>query len=83
MCGTANHKSEHGHGGHPHHLFRVPAADAAAYEYLAKEKKAPATTTKRPADRKKSGDALTSLTRSTVDKCTSYFGEFQKSPAYK
>jgi len=82
MCGTANHKSEHGHG-HPHHLFRVPAADAAAYEYLAKEDKAQTMPAKRPVDRKKPGDALTSLTRSTIDKCTSYFGEFQKSPAYK
>jgi hypothetical protein len=64
-------------------LFRVPAADAAAYEYLAKEDKAQTMPAKRPVDRKKPGDALTSLTRSTVDKCTSYFGEFQKSPAYK
>lgn len=74
MCGTAIHKSEHGHG-HPHHLFRVPTAHVAAYEYLVKEKKT--------SDPKKPGDTLTAFSRSTFDKCSSFFGELKNSPAYK
>lgn len=88
MCGTANHKSEYGHG-----HFRVPAADTAAYEYLAKETTAATklqqqTTVPAPAtaERKKPLDGLsvmTAVTKSAVDKCSSFFGEVQKSPAYK
>ncbi|XP_060872399.1 transmembrane protein 205 [Metopolophium dirhodum] len=74
MCGTASHKSEHGHG-HPHHLFRVPTAHVAAYEYLVKENKT--------SDPKKPGDTLTAFSRSTFDKCSSFFGELKNSPAYK
>lgn len=91
MCGTANHKSEYGHHGH----YRVPAADTAAYEYLAKGTTADtklqqttATTVPAPAtaERKKPLDSLsvlTAVTKSAVDKCSSFFGEVQKSPAYK
>ncbi|VVC31482.1 Domain of unknown function DUF4149 [Cinara cedri] len=89
MCGTANHNSEYGHGPQ----LRVPAADAAAYGFLAGEAKQ-ATTPPPPApveddepvQLKKSSDtlsALTAVTKRTVEKCASLFGEVQKSPAYK
>lgn len=81
MCGTANQKSEYGHG-----HFRVPtAADTAAYAYLAKETIAK-TTTAPAAERTKPSDSLsvvTAVTKRAVDKCNSFFGEVQKSPAYK
>jgi len=77
MCGTAIHKAEHGHG-HPQHLFRVPAAHAAAYEYLVKENKAHSTT-----NPKKPDDLLTAFARNIFEKCSSFFGELKKSPAYK
>jgi len=83
MCGTANQKSEY-----PHGHFRVPAAaDTAAYAYLAKETigqtapaPAPAAERTRPSD---SLSAVTAVTKRAVDKCNSFFGEVQKSPAYK
>lgn len=88
MCGTANLNSEYGHG----HL-RVPAADTAAYEYLAKEatvekqqQQQQQTTAPAVAEQKKPLDSLsvmTAVTKSAVDKCASIFGEVQKSPAYK
>jgi len=77
MCGTAIHKSEQGHG-HPHHLFRVPAAHAAAYEYLVKENKAHSLN-----NPKKRDDVLTAFARSVFEKCSLFFGEVKKSPAYK
>lgn len=91
MCGTANHNSEYDDG----QQLRGPVADAVAYRYLAGETKQspppppPPTTLvdeNVPVEEKKSSDALsalTAVTKRTAEKCATFFGEVQKSPAYK
>lgn len=96
MCGTANHnnfKPGHGH----HHLW-MSMADSAAYKYLANNETTTATkattamSTEHPPavekiDLKKPNDTLMTVmmtvTKSTMHKCTSFFGDVQKSQAYK